>query len=122
MIFNSLVLDYGVILGLIGAVVIYQVSFKKDKKVVKAEKSIRLIESEINEILLKAEDSTTKTEFELNYFSEELLKKLIKLDDVDLVKFKPNDKQKLKQLRKDVIKKVQVVLKELDAKKKSLQQ
>lgn len=122
MIFNSLVLDYGVILGLIGAVVIYQVSFKKDKMVVKAEKSIRLIESEINEILLKAEDSTTKTEFELNYFSEELLKKLIKLDDVDLVKFKPNDKQKLKQLRKDVIKKVQVVLKELDAKKKNLQQ
>lgn len=122
MIFNSLLLDYGVILGLIGAVVIYQVSFKKDKKVVKAEKSIRLIESEINEILLKAEDSTTKTEFELNYFSEELLKKLIKLDDVDLVKFKPNDKQKLKQLRKDVIKKVQVVLKELDAKKKNLQQ
>jgi HSP70 co-chaperone SNL1 len=53
--------------------------------------------------------------YKLNYFQEELLKELIKLDDVDLTVIQDQERKlELKQLRKDAIKRIQGLLKGLD--------
>lgn len=62
----------------------------------------------------KAEDR----EYKLNYFQEELLKVLMKLDDVDLT-ILGDEKTQLKTLRKSYIKRIQALMGELDAWKKA---
>ena len=60
---------------------------------------------------LKDEDK----QYKLNYFQEELLKELIKLDDVDLTELSDSDeRQELKLQRKQYIKRIQGLLKDLD--------
>lgn len=77
---------------------------------IKYDQYVLEINKEINKEGLNDEDK----KYKINYYLEELLKLLIKLDSIDLTLVKESKKQELKLIRKGLIKKIQLKQKEID--------